>query len=305
MLSDDTLKKIVWQIHRLPDLAGCVVGYYDSYSCRTIGYPSCVTLNSENIAVIIEEVQLSTPPALTSPQPVSAPPQAKSIATNRSKIGAELFGAGVACGLTLISAAGVAGGAALEVPTGGASTFLLVASWSGLATGGIQCANGLVRVGAALQDLDGDTLERWDRNTGYSTTILIVDAIGVTGTLASLPFAVRNMWAVVTRMRAITGMDLSIEALRRLNRAQRFKVIAKLFEDASKTPDGAQALVGADCGWQDRGGVLPPALAHGHRRLEACIGAVSFADSGAAEQSGAACRRLCAVRRAHRLQVAR
>jgi hypothetical protein len=177
--------------------------------CRTIGYPSCVTLNSENVAVIIEEVVLKAPVAATptTTQPTTASPQTKSIVTNRSKIGAELVGAGASCGLTLISAAGVVAGAAAEVPTGGASTFLIIASWSGLAMGAVQCANGLVRVGAALTDLDGDTLDRWDRNTGYTTIILIVDAIGVAGSLASLPFAVRNAWAVVTRLKALRGMD--------------------------------------------------------------------------------------------------
>lgn len=111
--------------------------------------------------------------------------------------------------------------------------------------GAILCGNGLIRVGAALADLNGDTLERWDKNVGYSTVILIVDAIGVTGNLASLPFAVRNAWAIVTRMRALATMDLSIEALRRLNRVERFKLIGRLFDQASRTPEGATALVKA------------------------------------------------------------
>jgi hypothetical protein len=248
MIPESVLKQAVWRIHSCPDLAGCIVGYYGDGMCRTIGYPSCVTLNSENVAVVIEEVVLNAPVAAmasASTTPTPASPQAKAIVTNRSKIGAELLGAGASCGLTMLSAAGVAAGAALEVPTGGASTFLMVASWSGLAMGAIQCGNGLVRVGAALANLDGDTLDRWDKNTGYSTLILIVDAIGVAGSLASLPFAVRNAWSIITRMRALATMDLSIEALRRLNRLDRFKLIGRLFQQASRTPEGAQALVAA------------------------------------------------------------
>jgi hypothetical protein len=145
----------------------------------------------------------------------------------------------------MFSVAGLALGAAAEVPTGGASSFLVVASWTSLVMGAAQCANGLVRVGAALSDPDADTLDRWDRNTGYSTVMLIVDAIAVTGSLASLPFAVRNAWAVVTRMRGLATMDLSLEALRRLSRLERFKLIARLFEEASKVPEGAHALVDA------------------------------------------------------------
>jgi hypothetical protein len=129
-------------------------------------------------------------------------------------------------------AAGMALGAAAEVPTGGASTVLIVASWSSFVMGATQCANGLVRVGAARSNLDGDSLSQWDRNTGYAATMLIVDAIGVTGALTSLPFAVRNAWAVVTRMRAFANMDLTIEGLRRLNRVERFKVLGRVFQEA-------------------------------------------------------------------------
>jgi hypothetical protein len=247
MIPENVLNQAVWRIHSVPDLAGCIVGYHGNGVCRTIGYPSCVTPNSENVAVIIEEVVLTTPVAAVSAtaQPVVASPQARSIVTNRSKIGAELAGTGASCGLTLMSAAGVVAGVAGEVPTGGMSTILLVASWSGLMMGAVQCGNGLVRVGAALADLDGDTLDRWDRNSGYSTIILIVDAIGVAGSLASLPFAVRNAWAVVTRLKALKGLDLSMEALRRLNRTERFKLIARLFNEASRIPEGAHALVDA------------------------------------------------------------
>lgn len=137
------------------------------------------------------------------------------------------------------------GGAAAEVPTGGASTLLVVASWSGLVTGAVQCANGLVRVGAALSNPNGNTLDQWDRNSGYSTTLLMVDAIGVTGGLTALPFAVRNAWAVVTRMRAFATADFSLEALRRLNRIERFKTLSKMFQEAARTPEGASALVAA------------------------------------------------------------
>jgi hypothetical protein len=238
--------RVVSHIHSYPDLAGCIVGFHGNGLCRTIGYPSCVTPNSENIAVVVEEVELSTSPTVSAKAiPELAPPQVKTIVTNRSKIGAELVGAGASCGLTLFSAVGMALGAAAEVPTGGASTLLIVASWSSFVMGATQCANGLVRVGAALSNLDGDSLSQWDRNAGYATTMLIVDAIGVTGALTSLPFAVRNAWAVVTRMRAFANMDLTVEGLRRLNRVDRFKVLGRLFQEASRVPEGANALVAA------------------------------------------------------------
>jgi hypothetical protein len=115
----------------------------------------------------------------------------------------------------------------------------------GAATGGIQCANGLVRVGAAFADLEGNSLEVWDRNQVYSVAILIVDAIGVVAAVGSLPYAVRNLWAVMSRMKAFNNAKLSFEALRRMNRVQRLKAVSKLFEEASRTEDGTVALVAA------------------------------------------------------------
>jgi hypothetical protein len=248
MVSDEALNKIAWHIQHAPGFEGVMVGFYGNGMCSVIGYPSSVTPNSANIAVVVEEVVLDnpiSPPVTARATPDAAPPQVKHVVTNRSKLGAELVGAGVSCGLTLVSAAGVALGAAGEVPTGGASTLLIIASWTSFAAGAIQCGNGLVRIGAALNDLDGDTLARWDENSWYSTAILVVDAAGVAAGLTMLPFAVRNLWGVIARRAELARVDVSFEALRKLNRAQRFKVVAKAFQDAAKTPEGAQALVAA------------------------------------------------------------
>jgi hypothetical protein len=248
MVSDQALRKIAWHIQHAPGFEGVFVGFYGNGMCRVIGYPSSVTPNSANVAVIVEEVILDapiSPPVTARATPDTAPPQVKHMVTNRTKLGAELVGAGVSCGLTLASVAGIALGAAGEVPTGGASTLLVVASWTSFTAGAIQCANGLVRIGAALNNLDGNTLETWDENSWYSTAILVVDAAGVSAGLTMLPFAVRNLWGVIARRAELARVDLSFDALRRLNRLQRFKLVAKAFKDAARTPEGAQALVAA------------------------------------------------------------
>jgi hypothetical protein len=244
--TETTLKEIVWRIHVVPELAGCTIGFYGNGVCRIIGYPSCVTQNSENIAVIVEEVAL-TKGTSSQGANVEKPSHAETqqIVRNRSRLGPELIGAGIACTVTLASALGVVGGVAAEVPTGGASTFLVLAGWSGLVTGGIQCGNGLVRVGAIFADLEGDSLAVWDKNQIYSVAILIVDAIGVVGAVGSLPYAVRNLWSVISRMKAFNNAKLSFEALRAMNRVQRLKAISKLFQEASRTEDGTVALVTA------------------------------------------------------------
>jgi hypothetical protein len=245
VITEDVLKQIAWRIQIVPELSGCAVGFYGNLTCRTIGFPSCVTPNSENVAVIVEEVvgpERAT--ASTNGVPV-ARASMHPLVTNRSRLGAELIGAGVSCALTAFSAVSVLGGVAAEVPTGGASSFLVIAGWSGLATGGIQCANGFVRVGAALADIDGNSLEVWDRNQVYSISILLVDALGVASAVGSLPYAVRNLWATMTRLRAFNAAKLSFDVLRRMNRLERLRAISQVFAEASRTNDGTSALVSA------------------------------------------------------------
>ena len=206
---------------------------------------------SQCVAVVIEEVtgDPATDDELTT---MAASPTAgfgnqtkPSIITNHSRLGPELVGAGVSCALTVVSAIGVVGGAAAEVPTGGASTFLVIAAWTGMVSGGVQCLNGLVRVGAIFAAPDDNTLQRWDSNLSYSMGILLVDALGIVSGVASLPFAARNLLAALSRQRAFIARGLTFDALRSMNRAQRLRAISEVFEDAAKTSEGREALVRA------------------------------------------------------------
>ncbi len=136
MLSGQTTKAIVAAIYRIPELRGAVVGLYDGEQCMAIssGYPGA--MYSSRLSVIVEiigsdndteidelEGRAEAPGAIAS----VAPPPA--IVRNKSRMGAELLGAGWNCLLTGVAAAGVAAGVAAEVPTGGVSSFLVVASW--------------------------------------------------------------------------------------------------------------------------------------------------------------------------------
>jgi hypothetical protein len=167
------------------------------------------------------------------------------VVTNRSKLGPELLGAGISCGLTIVSGVGLFAGAALEVPTGGASTFLAVASWTGFGMNVIQCGNGLARVAAIYDDPSDDTLERWDANAIYSGTILLVDAVGIFTAVTSFPFAAKNLWAVLTRESALEKAGLTIDKLRSMNRVERLRALTRAFNEASRTPEGRAALIKA------------------------------------------------------------
>jgi hypothetical protein len=90
-----------------------------------------------------------------------------------------------------------------------------------------------------------NSLERWDQNSIYSMVVLIVDAFGVASSVASLPFAVRNAWAIIARQRAFLASGLTFESLKNMNSLQRMRAISRIFEEAAKTSAGRAALIDA------------------------------------------------------------
>jgi hypothetical protein len=170
-----------------------------------------------------------------------------------------MIGAGLSCGLAVVSGIGVLGGAAAEVPTAGASTVIVVLAWTGFVTSGIQCVNGVVRAAEAIHNPASNSLQQWDTNKIYSTSILIVDAVGVVSGLASLPFATRNLLAVLERR----GGMVTAERLAAMSRAERPAAIQRAVGEATRTPEGRQALEAAlrDAGLTER--QAAQVLAHG------------------------------------------
>ncbi len=111
-----------------------------------------------------------------------------------------------------------------------------------LGASALQCGNGLVRVTEVIQTPKSSSLQDWDDDSAYSTIFLVVDAIGVVSALASLPFALRNFWNVLSRQRAFTARAITLAKLKQMNRFDRLKVIREVFEEAAKTPEGRAAL---------------------------------------------------------------
>jgi hypothetical protein len=114
-----------------------------------------------------------------------------------------------------------------------------------LAGGAIACGNGLVRVGTAYADLDGDSLDRWDSNSSYSMIMLAVDGIGAAANVATLPFNVRNLWAVISSLRAFRAQNLTFDALRAMNRLQRMRALSRVFQQATRTQEGLGTVMKA------------------------------------------------------------
>jgi hypothetical protein len=241
---------MVVALRRFRELDGCLIGYEGEGESRVLQPQRPVSSSYRCVAVVIEEVQNDDPTTTAelgnlADSSTWGLPSIPTAVSNRSRLAPELVGASVSCGLTMIAAVGLVAGVAGEVVTAGASTFVTVASWTGLTMGGVQCLNGLVRIGAIYARPDDNTLQRWDSAFGYATTMLVVDAIGVASGLSSLPFAARNLFATLARQRAFIARGMSFESLRAMNRLQRMRAVSEVFEDAAKTPGGRSALVKA------------------------------------------------------------
>lgn len=119
MISEQLLREMVRRIHACPELNGCRIGLYGNYQCRVLHHGYNVGLNSERVIIIIEEVETDDATVLrdlrqwataAGGSPAGSPNPL--VVTNRSRLGPELIGAGLSCGLTVVSFLGVAGGIA-------------------------------------------------------------------------------------------------------------------------------------------------------------------------------------------------
>ncbi len=235
-LTQEQLDAVVRVIHSQPELTGVIVGHYDGMMCSVADPGAKVALAYWEKAVIIEEIDDDASAEVPSDPTDTAQPPA--VITNRSRIWSEFAGAGLNCGFAVISAVGVVGGAAAEVPSGGTSTFLVVVAWAGLATSSIQCVNGIVRTVEAATNPDSDSLARWDQNRIYTVSFLVVDAIGVAAGVASLGANVKNLLAVLERRGGLP----TAQALAKMGRADRAKAIQDALNQARRNPESAKIL---------------------------------------------------------------
>lgn len=233
-VSKETLRGMVDVIHDQPELIGVAIGLYDDLQCSVVDTGVVATKAYAQVGVVIEVVkdgEESVVPTVPTDQP--QPPRS---ITNSSPVWTELKGAGLNCGFTVVAGVGVAASAAGEIPSAGTSTFLLVASWTGVVTSGLQCVNGLVRSVEAFRN--PDALARWDQSTAYKWSFLIVDGIGVAAALATLPMALKNLYAVLQR----SGGLMSAEALAKLGREAKAKEIEKALAAARRNAKSALEL---------------------------------------------------------------
>jgi hypothetical protein len=241
VISKDVLEEMVRRIHSFDELRGCPIGLQADNQSRMLNPGFCAGPNSARVVVIIEECVLADDTVLQETREWAGAPDgsleqnaAPAIVTNKSRVGSELVGAAFSCTMTVVSAAGVLGGAAAEVPSAGTSTFVIVVAWAGLITQSTQCANGLIRATQVYINPEGNSLQQWDQNEIYKTSILLVDAIGIASGIASLPSAFRSFWAVAARQKAFLARGITFQSLKSMNRFERAAIIKEVLEEASR-----------------------------------------------------------------------
>lgn len=243
MISEEMLNSIVRAIHEQPELQGCMIGFEGNGQSRMLHSGYMPSTNFTQKLIIVEA--LATPNQsvwatgiTTTPTEVLTPP---AFITNGSHFWRELRGAGLSCGLAVVSGIAVSGGVLLEIPSAGTSTVLVVAGWTGLGMAGLQCGNGLVRSWQTMANPDSDSLQQLDDDRIYKTLFLAIDAVGIAAAVVQIPLAVRNLYAVLQRRGSLSAVD----ELSRLSRAERAAQTKEALRRATQTPEGRQAVEAA------------------------------------------------------------
>jgi hypothetical protein len=249
MLSQATLNQIVTAIKGQTELNGSMIGFHGNGASRILDNGMVPTTNWTEKIVLVEEtiVALSDEDLvnpriagqLSPPEPVFV--KNPNFVPNRSRLASEGVGTALSCGFAVISFVGVVGGAAAEVPSGGTSTILVVAGWAGLASSGLQCLNGLARVGTIAANPDDNTLQRWDDNDVYSAISLIVDGVGLVSSAATLPKSIGSLRALLAKRSLLA----SEEAMKSMNRAERTQAMAQAITKLAETQEGKAIVVTA------------------------------------------------------------
>ncbi|MCX6190404.1 MAG: hypothetical protein NTW54_12565 [Bacteroidetes bacterium] len=238
MLSPAQLRAITNYLQTVPELSGCKIGHYGS-SMSEMLHPGNPSSPNYSIIIIIDEFNIRP---YTSQSPTSPPPTpTPAMVTNDSRVGRELIGVGLSCGLTIVSGVGFVGALAAEGPSLGTSTFLAVAAWTGMVAGYAQCLNGIYRTTEASINPNSDSLEQLDNNAWYSGTFFVIDALGVASGVAGLAAARGPLIALLERRASLPAA----QQLERMTRPERDAAMREALRRASQDPSTRRELTTA------------------------------------------------------------
>ena len=141
--------------------------------------------------------------------------------SRNSKLVGELVGAGLSCGAAVFSWIVIAGASAAVPVSGGASSAVVVLTYSAAIASTAQCANSLFRTGGEIVE---PSVNDWlDSQEWYTNTTMALDIISVAGA-AGAGFA--TIKTAIT-IRAATGQSF-LTVLKGMSRAERKRITQEI-----------------------------------------------------------------------------
>jgi len=245
MLTKDQESALIRAIYSIESLNGCIIGYQGDNMSRVLSSGYAGTINFGRVIVVIEE----GPQAPSEQQALSATNRSGGLeaarpaedVTNRGRIGRELVGTGLSCGVAVITGLGVVGGALGAPATGGTSLGLTVLAWTGFLSSAAQCAYGIARLNEIHSNPNDDSLQRMDSDPDVQRASNIVDFLGLASGVATIGVRGVRFLAVLES----NSSRLSETAVRGMSRAQRAAVITEEIAELQKSETGRRTLEAA------------------------------------------------------------
>lgn len=267
MLSREQEEALVRAIYSIESLNGCIVGYHGGNMSKVLSSGYAGTINFGRTVVVIEEA----PPAPSERLIIAATNRSGGLeatrpaedVTNRGRVGRELVGTGLSCGVAVVTGLSAVGGVIGAPATGGSSLGLTVLAWTGFLTSAAQCAYGIARLNEIRTNPGDDSLSRLDSDPDVQRAVNIVDFLGLASGVATIGVRGVRFLAVLQS----NSSRLSEAAVRGMSRAERIAVITQELTELQKTEAGRRtleaALREAGATARDLERILPRGLNHG------------------------------------------
>ncbi|MCX7386443.1 MAG: hypothetical protein NTX48_07225 [Planctomycetales bacterium] len=245
MLTKDQEDALVRAVYSVESLNGCIVGYHGGNMSKVLSPGYAGTINFGRTIVVIEEA----PPAPSELLILAATNRSGGLeasrpaedVTNRGRVGRQLVGTGLSCGVAVVTGLSAVGGVIGAPATGGTSLGLTVLAWTGFLTSAAQCAYGIARLNEIRTNPTDDSLNRMDNDPDVQRAVNIVDFLNLASGVATMGIRGVRCLAVLQR----NSSRLSETAVRGMTRAQRVAVLTEEITELQKTEAGRRTLEAA------------------------------------------------------------
>jgi hypothetical protein len=222
MVTNEQLASIAKFFKNQNTTAGCLIGFQGNNSSRVLYKGDKEKPNFYERIIVIEEIVHGQAFQIKEQNlPETPTTEIPNYLSNSSQIIPEAIGASLSCGAMILGGMGIMAAGAL---TGGLATIVLGAAWIGTMSGSLQCVIGLGRVAETILNPDDNSLQRIDADAAYQAFDWWLDAVGLASMFAA-PAA--GIWRL---LRSRGGLTMTKEALEKIPRGVRAKVIKEAFE---------------------------------------------------------------------------